>query len=179
MPSSIEYEVKVLEVDPVGIAQRIKQVGGTFHGDRLMRRYVYDTIPAQKGRWVRLRDTGAVITLCVKEISSDRIDGTRETETTVGSFEETHALLGLMGLRHRSYQENRRSSWLLNGVRLEIDQWPRIPAYLEIEGDDDQQVWDTAELLGIEREQLTGKNTDAVYAGYGIDLDALTDLRFE
>ncbi|MFE3882734.1 hypothetical protein ACFXPQ_07395 [Streptomyces lydicus] len=42
-------------------------------------------------------------------------------------------------------------------MRLEIDQWPRVPAYLEIKGDDDQQVWNAAELLGIDREQLTGK----------------------
>ncbi|MEU6174798.1 CYTH domain-containing protein [Streptantibioticus parmotrematis] len=179
MPGSIEYEVKVLEIDPVTIARRIKEAGGTFHGERLMRRYVYDTIPAQKGRWVRLRDSGAAVTLCVKEISSDQIDGTRETETTVGSFEETHALLRLMGLTHRGYQENRRSSWMLDGVRLEIDQWPRIPAYLEIEGDDDQQVWKTAERLGIGRDRLTGQNTDAVYARYGIDLDSITELRFE
>ncbi len=83
-----------------------------------------------------------------------------------------------MGLTHRSYQENRRSSWLLDGVRLEIDTWPRIPPYLEIEGDDGEQVWQTAERLGIPRDELTSENTQKIYARYGIDLDTITDLRF-
>ena len=174
----VEYEAKALEIAPEAMATRIKTAGGTFHGERLMRRYVYDPIPPKKGRWVRLRDAGGAVTLCVKTISSDAIDGTQETETTVGSFEDTHALLGLMGLTHRSYQENRRSSWLLDGVRLEIDTWPRIPPYLEIEGDDEEQVWQTAERLGIPKDELTSENTQKIYARYDIDLDTITDLRF-
>ncbi|MEK2475840.1 class IV adenylate cyclase [Streptomyces noursei] len=175
---TIEYEAKVLGIDPDAMAERIKVAGGSFQGERLMRRYVYDTVPAVSGRWVRLRDSGGAVTLCVKTISSDAIDGTRETETTVGSFEDTHALLGLMGLTHRSYQENRRSSWLLDGVRLEIDEWPRIPPYLEIEGDTEEQVWATAECLSIPRSDLTSENTTKVFARYGIDLDSISELRF-
>ncbi|GAA2609836.1 class IV adenylate cyclase [Streptomyces axinellae] len=174
----VEYEAKALEIDPEAMAARIQSAGGTFHSERLMRRYVYDPIPPKEGRWVRLRDAGGAVTLCVKTISSDAIDGTQETETTVGSFEDTHALLGLMGLSHRSYQENRRSSWLLDGVRLEIDTWPRIPPYLEIEGDDEEQVWQTAERLGIPKAELTSENTQKIYARYDIDLDTITDLRF-
>lgn len=175
---TIEYEAKALGIDPNAMAERIKAAGGSFQGERLMRRYVYDTVPAVPGRWVRLRDSGGAVTLCVKTISSDEIDGTRETETTVGSFEDTHVLLGLMGLAHRSYQENRRSSWLLDGVRLEIDEWPRIPPYLEIEGDTEDEVWSTAELLSIPRDDLTSENTTKVFARYGIDLDSINELRF-
>ncbi|MFJ5674309.1 class IV adenylate cyclase [Streptomyces sp. NPDC093097] len=175
---AVEYEAKALGIDPDAMAERIKAVGGSFQGERLMRRYVYDTIPPMKGRWVRLRDSGGAVTLCVKTISSDAIDGTRETETTVGSFAETHALLGLMGLTPRSYQENRRSSWLLDGVRLEIDAWPRIPPYLEIEGDTEAQVWATAERLSLAREDLTSENTTKVFARYGIDLYSIGELRF-
>ncbi|GAA1170688.1 hypothetical protein GCM10009654_29860 [Streptomyces hebeiensis] len=174
----VEYETKALGIDPEEMAARIKSAGGTFHGERVMRRYVYDPVPPVEGRWVRLRDAGGVVTLCVKTISSDAIDGTQETETTVGSFEDTHTLLGLMGLTHRSYQENRRSSWLLDGVRLEIDTWPRIPPYLEIEGDDEEQVWRTAERLGIPKAELTSENTQKVYARYDIALDTITELRF-
>ncbi|MGW4885885.1 class IV adenylate cyclase [Streptomyces murinus] len=175
---TIEYEAKVLGIDPDAMAERIKAAGGIFQGERLMRRYVYDTVPPVRGRWVRLRDSGGAVTLCVKTISSDEIDGTRETETTVGSFDDTHALLGLMGLTRRSYQENRRSSWLLDGVRLEIDAWPGIPPYLEIEGDDEDQVWAAADRLAILRADLTSENTTKVFARYGIDLDSIDDLRF-
>jgi adenylate cyclase class 2 len=69
----------------------------------------------------RLRDNGAEVTLCVKEIHPDAIDGVTETETTVGGFETADALLGMLGYRPKAYQENRRSSWTLGGAAVEID----------------------------------------------------------
>ncbi|WP_223865042.1 class IV adenylate cyclase [Streptomyces sp. 5-10] len=178
--AGIEFEAKALDIDPTKMERLIVEAGGVRQaGPRLMRRYVYDTIPAVPGRWMRLRDTGAVTTLCVKQISTDAVDGTHETEVTVDNFEETNALLGLMGVTPRSYQENRRTSYTLGAVRLEVDEWPLIPPYLEIEADDEPQVWATAEALGFDRERLTSVNTTNVYDRYGIDLDAITDLRFE
>jgi adenylate cyclase class 2 len=177
MPA-IEYEAKHLNIDPAEMTARIEAAGGGHVRERLMRRYVYDTVPAVPGRWIRLRDTGTEVTLCVKEITTDAIDGTRETETTVGDFETAHALLGRAGIAPRSYQENRRDSWLLGSVRLEIDSWPLIPPYLEIEGDTAEQVWDSAACLSLAADQLTSENTVKVYARYGLDLNTITDLRF-
>ncbi|WP_371793573.1 CYTH domain-containing protein [Streptomyces sp. NBC_01471] len=176
--SAIEYEAKHLDIDPQAMTAHIAEAGGKHVGDQLMRRYVYDTLPAVAGRWIRLRDTGRAVTLCVKEITSDEIDGTSETETTVGDFETAHALLGRMGIAPRSYQENHRSSWLLDGVRLEIDSWPLIPPYLEIEGDDAEHVRSTARRLSIPADSLTSENTTKIYARYGIDLETVADLRF-
>jgi adenylate cyclase class 2 len=67
---------------------------------------------------------------------------------------------------------------VLDGVRLKIDSWPLIPPYLEIEGDDAEQVWAAAERLSVPRAELTSENTTKVYARYGIDLEAVPDLRF-
>ncbi|MGW0865781.1 class IV adenylate cyclase [Streptomyces sp. NPDC002611] len=178
--AGIEFEAKALDIDPAKIARLIADVGGTCTaGARLMRRYVYDTIPAVPGRWVRLRDTGTDVTLCVKQIITDAVDGTHETEVTVDSFEEAAALLRLTGLTPRGYQENRRTSYTLGAARLEVDEWPRIPPYLEIEADDETQVWTAAAALGINHDRLTSINTTKVYRLYGIDLDSIADLRFE
>ncbi|MEV7656397.1 adenylate cyclase [Streptomyces anulatus] len=174
----VEYEVKYLDVDRVAMASRIASAGGEHKGGRMMRRYVYDTVPPAAGRWVRLREDGSLTTLCVKEITSDAIDGTSETETVVGDFETTHALLGRMGVPHRSYQENHRDSWVLDGVRLEIDSWPLIPPYLEIEGDCVEDVHGVAARLSIAVPELTSENTTKVFARYGIDLEHISDLRF-
>ncbi|MFF0503320.1 CYTH domain-containing protein [Streptomyces fimicarius] len=177
MPA-VEYEAKYLDVDPAAMAARIAAAGGEHVGGRLMRRYVYDTVPPTEGRWVRLRDDGSLTTLCVKEITSDAIDGTSETETVVGDFETAHALLGRMGVKHRSYQENHRDSWVLDGVRLEIDSWPLISPYLEIEGDCADAVRNAAARLSIAVRELTSENTTKVFARYGIDLESIADLRF-
>jgi adenylate cyclase, class 2 len=178
MTTVTEFEAKALGVDPEEMAERIKEAGGTHVAERLMRRYVYDIRPGEAGRWIRLRDTGSEVTLCVKEITSDAIDGTRETEVIVSDFDTTHTLLERLGYQAKAYQENRRSSWLLDGIRLEIDSWPLIPPYLEIEGDDAEQVWAAADRLSVSRAELTSENTTKVYARYGIDLEAIPDLRF-
>jgi adenylate cyclase class 2 len=143
-----------------------------------MRRLVYDVVPGDGSRWIRLRDSGSEVTLTVKEIVHDGIDGTTETEVVVSSFETTDELLRRMGFDARSYQENRRTSFELNDAQLEIDRWPHIPPYLEIEGRSREHVVDVAGALGFGEDQLTGENTTKVYARYDLDLLGIRDLRF-
>ena len=174
----IEHEGKILGIDPQEIEQRIVGRGGRKVGEQLMRRFVYDIVPGDMSRWVRLRDTGRETTLAVKEISSDALDGTREVEVVVDSFEQTSTLLGMLGFTAKSYQENKRTSFLLEGAEVEIDAWPRIPAYVEIEAESAREVVRVASLLGYDETDLTGENTIKVYARYGIDLAGIPDLRF-
>ncbi|WP_433256398.1 class IV adenylate cyclase [Streptosporangium sp. CA-135522] len=174
-----EYEAKVLDIDPDRVTDLITSLGGRRTSSaRLMRRYVYDIVSGDAGRWARLRDTGTEITLAVKEIAGDGIDETHETEIAVSGFDTTNELLGRLGFTPKSYQENRRTSFAFGGARLEIDEWPGIPPYLEIEGDSREHVIEVARRLGYDELQLTGENTIKVYAGHGIDLTAVTDLRF-
>lgn len=175
---SIEFEAKVLDVDPDEVAGRILSLGGRRVGDRLMRRYVYDVEAGDRSRWIRLRDNGTAVTLTVKEIAHDGIDGTTETEVVVGDFETTNELLRRIGFEAKSYQENRRVSFELAGAELELDWWPLIPPYLEIEGRSRDHVVEVGHMLGVSKDDLTGENTTKVYARYGIDLSAVRELRF-
>ena len=143
-----------------------------------MRRYVYDIAAGDESRWIRLRDDGTAVTLTVKEIAHDGIDGTTETEVVVSDFEVTNELLGQIGFQAKSYQENRRVSFEFDGAQLELDSWPLIPPYLEIEGESQEHVVRVAEILGISEDELTAENTVKVYARYGIDLTEISDLRF-
>ncbi|MBI0392511.1 hypothetical protein I8U24_10355 [Thermoactinomyces sp. CICC 24226] len=105
----IEFEAKVLEIDPAEMMERILQAGGEKSGEFLMRRYVYEITPGDQSKWIRLRDTGEEVTLAVKEVYHDGIGGTEEIEITVSSFEEADRLLGKLGYRSKGYQENRRT----------------------------------------------------------------------
>ncbi|RKT18819.1 adenylate cyclase class 2 [Streptomyces sp. 1114.5] len=176
--AATEFEAKLLNVEPERIRAVLAQVGAEHLGDRVQRRYVYD-IPGRPGVWVRLRDTGHNVTLCVKEIHSDAIDGVTETETVVGDFDTANTLLGKLGYQPKAYQENRRSSWTLGGAAVEIDEWPLIPPYLEIEGDSADHVHATALALGLPLGELTSENTTKVYLRYGIDIEAIPRLTFE
>ncbi|MEV4130037.1 CYTH domain-containing protein [Nocardia sp. NPDC049707] len=174
----IEHEAKVLDIDPDTIEQRILDKGGRKLGEQLMRRYVYDIAPGVDRKWIRLRDNGNETTLAVKEITSDAIDGTHEVEVTVDDFATTNALLEMLGFTAKSYQENTRASFTLDGAQLEIDTWPQIPPYLEIEAATKEDVIRAAELLGYTEPDLTGENTIKIYAHHGIDLNTIRELRF-
>jgi adenylate cyclase class 2 len=174
----IEHEAKILEVDPRSMEELILAKGGRKVAERFMRRYVYDITPGDRSKWIRLRDTGSEVTLTVKHITSDAVDGTSEVEVTVDDFDSTRALLALMGFTAKSYQETKRVSFILDGAQVEIDSWPRIPPYVEIEAASGDEVVRVAALLGYGEEQLTGENTIKVYGRYGMDLGSIADLRF-
>ena len=89
-----------------------------------------------------------------KVISRDGIDGTQEVETTVDNLDTTNELLGLLGVRAKGYQENRRTSFTLAGAELEIDEWPMIPADLEIEAQTPAEVLRVAAFLGYDEAQF-------------------------
>lgn len=174
----IEHEAKILDVDPEFTEELIVGKGGQKLGERFMRRYVYDITSDDDSKWIRLRDNGDETTLTVKQITSDAIDGTREVEVTVDDFATTNALLDLLGFRPKSYQETKRISFILDGAQVEIDTWPRIPPYLEIEAGSKDEVIRIARLLGYGEDELTGENTIKVYSRYGIDLNKIPELRF-
>ncbi|MDT8910925.1 CYTH domain-containing protein [Amycolatopsis sp. PS_44_ISF1] len=174
----IEHEAKILNIDPAAVVKLIREQGGAEFGEQSMRRRVYDITPGDQSKWIRLRDNGTKTTLAVKQIMSDAIDGTHEYEVVVSDFDQTDALLGIMGFTAKSYQENKRETFNLEGAEVSIDTWPRIPPYMEIEAESEAEVVRVAALLGYGPEALTGENTIKVYARYGIDLTAIPDLRF-
>lgn len=103
----------------------------------------------------------------------------QSNEPTGGSrLDETNALLGMLGFTAKSYQENKRVSFLLDGAEVEVDTWPQIPTYLEIEANSAEEVIRVSGLLGYSESDLTGENTIKVYARYGIDLASIPHLRF-
>jgi len=174
-----EYEAKILDIDPAAATDLILSKGGRkVSGTMLQRRYVYDILAGDQGRWIRLRDNGSQTTLAVKHIAHDGIDGTYEVEVTVDSFDATNELLSMMGFRPKGYQENRRTSFELDRASLEIDEWPAIPPYLEIEAASPEDVVRVAGILGFDQTHLTSENTMKIYARYGIDLSQLDQVQF-
>lgn len=84
-----------------------------------------------------------------------------------------------LGYKARSYQENKRHSFELNGVSIEIDTWPLIPTYVEIEGSSESEVLATLELLGLSKDDMTTLDVESIYREvYGIDILSMSELKF-
>lgn len=178
--SHIEFEVRVLEINKEDIQKKLNQLGADLIEDVLQKRYVYDFNPVIPSKWIRLRTNGNKSTLAIKNVESSNIDGTKEIEIEVSDFDTTNEILENLGYKPRGFQENKRIKYELNGVEIDIDSWPRIPTYLEIEGKTEDEVYKTLELLEIPKEKATALDVQSIYETvYGIDLDSDPNLYFD
>ena len=174
-----EYEIRILEIDKDKIIKRLEELGATKKGEYNQKRYVYDLKPAEENKWIRLRTDGNSTTLTYKNIESDTIDGTKEVEIEVDSFKEANEFLNKIGFNAKGYQENNRIKYILDGVEIDIDSWPMIPTYLEIEGKSKEPVNKMLEKLDIDKAKITALNCMDIYNKfYGIDISKIKELKF-
>ena len=175
----IEYEIRVLEINVEEIKEKLNAVGATLIEDVFQKRYVYDFNPKNPNKWIRLRTNGTKTTLTIKNVESSKIDGTRELEIIVDDFDTTNEILSELGYKPRGIQENKRIKYDLNGVEIDIDTWPGIPTYLEIEGKSEKEVFDTLKILEISKEDATSLDVQSIYEEiYHIDLEKNPNLSF-
>lgn len=175
-----EYECTILNIDLDEFLAKLESLGAKNKGEFFQRRYVYDFNPVLKNSWIRLRTNGKKTTLTIKEIKDKSlIGGTEELETVVGDFDVTNSIMERLGYKARSYQENKRHSFELNGVSIEIDTWPLIPTYVEIEGSSESEVLATLDLLGLSKDDMTTLDVESIYREiYGIDILSMSELKF-
>lgn len=174
-----KYEIRILEIDEKSLITKLENLGAEKVGEFYQRRYVYDMKPAIKGKWIRLRTNGINSTLTIKSITSPLIDGTKELEIEVSDFDKCQHILNELGYSERNYQENERISYKIDDTEIDIDSWPMISTYVEIEGNNEEEVYKTLEKLSISREKLTTANVDDIYTSYGYNLASISNLKFE
>ena len=174
-----EYEVRVLNIKKEKIIKKLEELHAEFQWDLIQKRYVYDFIPNIESKWIRLRTNGMKTTLTIKNLVSSEIDGTQELEIEVDNFERCNLILKELGYVPKGYQENRRRQYLLNGVEVDIDSWPLIPDYLEIEGPSEEAVYNALESLGFKREDATSRDVEGIFLDYGHNLNDIYNLKLE
>lgn len=177
---NIEYEVRVLEIDEKKMIKALESFGAKKVGEWEQKRYVYDTNPINENAWFRLRTNGKETTLTYKNVEKNTIDGTHELEIVVSDFEKTNDMLKLMGYYPRGYQENKRIRYILDGTEIDIDSWPLIPTYMEVEGKNEDEVNKILTKLNIPKEKITCLNCQDIYKEiYHIDIDKIKNLSFK
>jgi len=173
-----EFEARFLAIDVDAIKAKLIGQSATCAMSRtLMRRIVFknDDIE-QRGGWLRLRDEGHRVTMTYKQTTADTsaIDTTLEAEIQVDDFEAAKGLLEAMGFRALRYQENYREEWRLGEMAFDLDTWPGLPTFLEIEGPDEATVQAAANRLGLDLERASYGSVDEVYLAV-LDRDILAE----
>lgn len=173
-----EFEAKILDINVEKVIAKLTALGAKKVGEKMQKRFVYDFKPKRENSWIRLRTDGIKTTATIKEIQNSNIDGTKELEISVDDFEKTHLFLQKLGFIAKGYQENKRISYILKNVEIEIDFWPQIPPYVEIEGKSKKQVEMMIKKLGFAVSKATSINTTEVYKKYGININSIKELKF-
>lgn len=177
-----EFEARFLSVDVDVITSRLRDRGADRTMPRtLMRRIVLKNQDiADRGGWLRLRDQGGKTVLTYKQVndadSASGIDSILEAEVEVANFHAAQHLLEAMGFTTLRYQENYREEWRLDDVTYDLDTWPDLPTYLEIEGPNEAAVRAAAAMLDLDYAAATFGSVDEVYLAV-LNRDILTEPR--
>lgn len=182
-----EIEVKFLDISVSEVKQKLEQLGAKKVGEYLYKRKAYDYADKRLSKdnaWVRLRDEGDKTTFTYKQrfgVNDNHLQdgGVNEIEVVVSDFVLTDNLLKAIGLVEKFYEENKRERYILEGVEVDIDTWPMIPAYLEIEGHSWEEVKDLSNKLGFVWEKHLKCSTMQVYEHYGINENDYSLITFD
>ncbi len=101
-------------------------------------------------KWARVRDEGDCITMTIKEIVNDGIDGVLESEVKINSYENGISFLKAAGLKSVSYQETTREIWKKDDIEVVFDQWPGLPIFIEIEAPNEVEIRKIASILKLD-----------------------------
>jgi adenylate cyclase class 2 len=156
MADNQEIEVKFLEIDVPALHNKLVELGAEDLGeDHLTELVFYDKSLTwiqeldKRQRFVRLRKNRKGVFLTYKSITGNDAYA-EELETTVDDIEAMAKILEAVGLVMSRQQEKKRHSYRLNEVMVDIDTWPKVPTYVELEGPSEQAIKDAAAQLGFD-----------------------------
>ena len=110
-----------------------------------------------ENKWLRLRQSNDKVLLTSKHIlekKNTNFQNVLETEIEVSSLEETNLLLESIGIAKRSYQEKIRYSYKYKSAEIEVDIWPLLKPYMEIECDDENTINELIDLLDVKEKEI-------------------------
>ena len=168
-----EIEVKFLKQDHQKIRDLLTKLGAEcVEPMRLMKRAIVDfpdrrLQTGENGSFIRVRDEGDKVTLTYKQFNSLSVDGAKEIETQVDSFDDAVHIFTSIGLEVVSLQESKRETWKYKEFEIVLDEWPWLEPYIEIEAGSEEALKTFSNLLGLNwSDAVFGDVMVAYYAQY-------------
>ena len=181
-----EIEAKWLDINPEEVEKKLIDLGAKKEFDTNYRIRVFDYPDLRLNSdhsWLRLRDEGDKVTLTFKKrlgVKADgsNDDGMKEHEVVVSDFEETAEILLLVGLVQKYYEEKRRIRYRYQDIEYDIDFYPGLDPYLEIETVSWKRVDEGAKLLGLNSDEKVILTNSQLFKKKGIDMLDYSEFRF-
>ncbi len=148
-----ELEVKLYLSNLPAFQRKVEALGGRLIEERLHEINLrFDTSSGEltkSAQVLRLRqDNTARLTYKGPGETIDGVHARREIEFTVSDFQSAKALLEILGYRISLMYEKFRTTYVLDGLQITLDEMP-YGNFTEIEGPDPAAIHLAAEKLGI------------------------------
>lgn len=148
-----EIEARFFDVDKDKLVAKLHELGAEDKGEDFLKEIIFydqDGKWSDAGKYVRLRTRNNVTVMTYKHITHDAVDGANEVEFTVSDAALAESFLTEIGLDAARHQEKYRHTLILDGVTIDIDTWPRIPNYVELEGSSEEELRKVAKKIGFD-----------------------------
>ena len=167
-----EIEVKILEINKEEIIRKLVGLGIKKIAEEKQKSYFFDFPDGRlknEKRSLRLRSFGnRFFVTSKKPISSDGIKIEDELEIDVSSIEETEKIFLAIGLKRKDFVECVRIKFKSNDALFEIDTYPGIPCFMEIEASSEKIIEKWIEKLKIDKNKIKAWSGRELFAHYGI-----------
>jgi adenylate cyclase class 2 len=159
---SHEVELKFFDLDIDALQERVLRLGGVLDYAGMMRAIYFDNGELKKSRGaLRLRSqpistSGEEEVVLTRKIATGEVGvkSCRELETVVGDFEVTREIITSLGYQEVLSVTKHRSSYLLDGGRIEIEEHcedlAHIPLFVELESSSRDALFALARTLDID-----------------------------
>lgn len=170
-----EHEIKILDVDIEKLTKKLEEIGAKKVYDDVRTIIALDTADRlflnQKDKLIRVTDEGSIkVTM---HINQSKPDIKEAIKFKTSRLKETMDFFSEMGLEPISKVNQNRISYELGKIDFDIDKFPSIPAFLEIDTESLEEEGYTVEsllkVLGLEDNKVVVRGTEDIHKLYGID----------
>ncbi len=170
-----EIEVKILDINRQEIETKLIELGAKkiFEGE--LEAIFFDnkesSIRTSKQTFRLRKEENKIFITHKKIIPSKDLKIRDETEIEVSDFEVARKLICAIGFKEISTSKKRRISYKLNNVKIEfdklLDDQDFVPEFLELESENEESIFEFANILGFKKEDCkawTGKDVINYYS---------------
>jgi len=190
---AIEVEAKILEVDKEELCVRLRGLAERGQAHLIFPERTFEACSFDH-RFLRIKKRGWVIRLrreMDKAFGEFTFKG-RKQESAVSRRVEYNLrvpflivffiLTTLLRFRISKYRQKRREEWQARLCKVEIDTFPGILTYVEIEGPGEESIAHVADDLGLDRTRLVDLSATGVLKYYGLPKEgkrSFTHIEFD
>ncbi|NVP17511.1 CYTH domain-containing protein [Candidatus Gracilibacteria bacterium] len=182
----LEKEIKILEINKEEVINKLEALGAVKSFDGFIHDIYYDFIDGDcnklqdNKRLFRVRQKGEVHLYTIKRKRNKICEGGEkglkvadEGENTITDVDSFKKVLEKYGMTQTREKKKHRTSYKLNEVEFDIDEYDSIPPLLEIEAKTKKEIKQYIKELGLENHIQKDFGSRKLFEYYGLDYSYL------